>query len=114
MMYESSVNDTISAAHACEFWASTDYGPRGTDLRTVAAILRQPASQAAADSRDAVRRLKGEADVLVGLLERCLDVIGAIDGDDTAECESLMDLSNKIKYAIRGSVHGMMVAKGIE
>ena len=32
-MYQSAVKDPISAAYACDFWASMDHGTRGTDLR---------------------------------------------------------------------------------
>lgn len=114
MIYLSEVNDVISAARACEFWASTDYGVRGVDLRACAAVLRQPSTIAAEDAREAIQRLKGEADVLVDLLRESLNVIDAIDGDDTPECESLMDLTNRIKYAIRGAVIREMTARGIE
>lgn len=46
-------------------------------------------------------RLRGEAGVLIGLLQAALQVIETIDGDDVEECQQLMELQNKIVYAIR-------------
>lgn len=46
-------------------------------------------------------RLRGEAGVLIGLLQAALQVIETVDGDDTEECNRLMELQNKIVYAIR-------------
>lgn len=46
-------------------------------------------------------RLRGEAGVLIGLLQAALQVIETVDGDDAEECNQLMELQNKIVYAIR-------------
>ena len=46
-------------------------------------------------------RLRGEAGVLIGLLQAALQVIETVDGDDAEECNRLMELQNKIVYAIR-------------
>lgn len=46
-------------------------------------------------------RLRGEAGVLIGLLQAALHVIETIDGEDVEECQQLMELQNKIVYAIR-------------
>lgn len=48
-------------------------------------------------------QLRGEIGVLVGLLGAALQVIETVDGDDSAECQMLMELQNKITYAIRGA-----------
>ena len=46
-------------------------------------------------------RLRGEAGVLIGLLQAALQVIETIDGEDVEECNQLMELQNKIVYVIR-------------
>lgn len=46
-------------------------------------------------------RLRGEAGVLICLLQAALHVIETIDGEDVEECQQLMELQNKIVYAIR-------------
>lgn len=113
-MYESAVKDVISAAYACDFWASTDYGIRGNDLRAVAHILRHPTSKATEDAWASIARLKGEATVMVNLLQEAFKVLETVDGQDVEECERLMDLQNKIKYAINGAISGMMAMEGVK
>lgn len=46
-------------------------------------------------------RLRGEAGVLICLLQAALQIIETVDGDDAEECNLLMELQNKIVYAIR-------------
>lgn len=46
-------------------------------------------------------RLRGEAGVLIGLLQAALQIIETVDGEDDCECNQLMELQNKIVYAIR-------------
>lgn len=46
-------------------------------------------------------RLRGEAGVLIGLLQAALQIIETVDGEDDGECNQLMELQNKIVYAIR-------------
>jgi len=113
-MYQSTVKDPISAAYACDFWASTDKGVRGTDLRAIASVLRQPTSKATEDAWAAIARLKGESTVMVNLLQEALNVIETVDGQDAEECERLMELHNKIKYAINGAISGMMTLEGVK
>ena len=48
-------------------------------------------------------QLRGEIRVLVGLLEAVLPIIKTVDGEDADECNQLMDLQNKIGYAILGA-----------
>ena len=108
-MYQSAVKDPISAAYACDFLASMDHGTRGTDLRAIASVLCQPTSRATEDAWAAIARLKGEATVMVNLLQEAYSVIDTVDGQDAEECEKMMDLQNKIKYAINGAISGMMV-----
>jgi hypothetical protein len=50
-----------------------------------------------------VAKLRGESGVLVGLLGEALQIIETVDGDDADECNRLMELQNKITYAIRGA-----------
>ncbi len=113
-MYQSAVKDPISAAYACDFWASMDHGTRGTDLRAIASVLRQPTSKATEDAWAAIARLKGEATVMVNLLQEAFTVLETVDGQDAEECERLMDLHNKIKRAIHGAISGMMTMEGVK
>jgi hypothetical protein len=53
---------------------------------------------------DEVSKLRGEIGVLVGLLGAALQVIDTVDGEDATECEMLMELHNKITYAIQGAL----------
>ena len=50
-----------------------------------------------------LKKLRGEIGVLVGLLKWASLVIETVDGEDVSECEALMELQNKIKYAIEGA-----------
>ena len=52
---------------------------------------------------DEAIKLRGEIGVLVGLLGAALQVIETVDGEDADECQMLMELQNKITYAIRGA-----------
>ena len=65
--------------------------PLGTKLYT----RPQPA--------DEITKLLGEIGVLVGLLKWASQVIETVEGEDVAECEALMELQNKITYAIQGA-----------
>jgi hypothetical protein len=62
-----------------------------------------PLSHEAEGLTDEVVKLRGQMGVLVGLLGAALQVIQTVDGDDVDECQMLMDLQNKITYAIRGA-----------
>lgn len=48
-------------------------------------------------------KLRGEIRVLVGLLKEALQVIETVDGEDADECNRLMELQNKMGYAILGA-----------
>ena len=64
-----------------------------------AGIFTQPKQSIA----DEATTLRGEIGVLVGLLGAALQVIDTVDGEDATECEMLMELQNKITYAIQGA-----------
>jgi len=55
-----------------------------------------------------VDRLKGEHTVLINLLMAAKSVIETVDGESTEECENLMELNNKIHYAINGAIQGLV------
>ena len=55
-----------------------------------------------------MRRIKGEQTVLIGLLRESLSIVDIADGDDSGECEALMDLSNRMKAAINGAMKGLL------
>lgn len=55
-----------------------------------------------------VTRLKGEHAVLITLLNSALNVINSIDGENDEECNNLMELRNKMHYAINGAIQGML------
>lgn len=50
--------------------------------------------------QDEVERLKGERDVLKGLLKQCASVLRVIEADDSDEAESLGDLLGGIDRAL--------------
>lgn len=52
---------------------------------------------------DEAVQLRGEIRVLVGLLKEALQVIETVDGEDAEECNRLMELQNKMGYAILGA-----------
>ena len=64
-----------------------------------AGIFTQPKQQVTSE----ITKLRGVIGVLVSLLGAALQVIDAVDGEDAAECEMLMELQNKITYAIQGA-----------
>ena len=64
-----------------------------------AGIFTQPKQQVTSE----ITKLRGVIGVLVGLLGAALQVIDTVDGEDAAECEMLMELQNKITYAIQGA-----------
>jgi hypothetical protein len=55
-----------------------------------------------------IDRLKGERTVLINLLMAAKNVIETVDGESTEECENLMDLNNKMHYAINGAIQGLV------
>lgn len=79
------------------------YGSQG--LGYLQRHLTSPPAQRKPLTDEAIK-LRGEIGVLAGLLKAALQVIDTVDGDDDAECLMLMELQNKITYAIR-SAHGI-------
>ena len=67
-----------------------------------AGIFTQPKQQVTSE----ITKLRGVIGVLVSLLGAALQVIDTVDGEDAAECEMLMELHNKITYAIEAA-HGI-------
>lgn len=67
-----------------------------------AGIFTQPKQQWTSE----ITKLRGVIGVLVSLLGAALQVIDTVDGEDAAECEMLMELQNKITYAIEAA-HGI-------
>ncbi len=67
-----------------------------------AGIFTHPKQQVTSE----ITKLRGVIGVLVSLFGAALQVIETVDGEDSAECVMLMELQNKITYAIKAA-HGI-------
>jgi hypothetical protein len=72
-------------------------------IETVEDCITRLSAVGVNSANDEVTKLRGEIGVLVGLLKEALQVIETVDGEDADECNRLMELQNKMGYAILGA-----------
>lgn len=70
-------------------------------MKRIKVLIEEVERRERKNTSEELIRLRGEAGVLIGLLQAALQVIETIDGEDVEECNQLMELQNKIVYAIR-------------